>query len=167
MTEITSVRGGKRRRFPNDPSKTKSLIVAQEARSEITRVLKKKMLLIQQFNGNDGALLALNTEINSLIHKKRAWEERVFELGGPDQRDPTPLSDEPLFFGTAKKFKRQFRSKKARGIQQVSEDLQDIDLDDEYYGNIPENQVTEVETGERELEDIRLFEYFGELPKRF
>jgi len=63
-----------------------SLPDAEKWRRDRVRDLTKKVTAIGNAALGEHRLRELNDEINKLMKKKRWWEERIVELGGPDHR---------------------------------------------------------------------------------
>lgn len=78
--------GGGNSRAPIFSTECTSLPDAEKWRRDMVRDITKKVTAIGNASLGEHRLRELNDEINKLMKKKRWWEARILELGGPDHR---------------------------------------------------------------------------------
>mmetsp|Transcript_18191 Transcript_18191/g.20234 ORF Transcript_18191/g.20234 Transcript_18191/m.20234 type:complete len:257 (+) Transcript_18191:34-804(+) len=71
-----------KKRRPWDVNTVKTIEECETWRSQVTRIVGKKVMEIQNASLEPHVIRDLNNAINKLLGQKRAWERRIRELGG-------------------------------------------------------------------------------------
>ena len=142
-----------------------NLSEAEKWRHECVRTLTKKITQIQNGNLGEPLIRDLNEEINKLLKEKRAWEQQILVLGGPNYSasevsvadiDGKTIQIEGsnyFYFGAARNLpgvrevlEKQWRRQTRRSKVEIQQNI-----DSTYYG-FHEDDDEELRVAEQDLE---------------
>ncbi|KAJ3192698.1 NineTeen Complex (NTC) component [Irineochytrium annulatum] len=122
--EAQAAEMGLGRRFEKRPASVNMVQDFKEAdrwRGNLIREIGRKVAKIQDSTLTEFAVRDLNDHINKLLKEKRAWENRIKELGGPDYRKSAPrlMGDDGIEVPGSRGYRYFGRARDLPGVKEL------------------------------------------------